>query len=147
MTVDQRLGRTNQAAQLAQALVGLPPDQPFPDPFLAEVEQLKTGEAAWTDLGDEWIKAGRVTQAAALLEKTVQTYPNSDRAMFLLGRARYRLGDLPGAEAILTRATQLAPGSVEAQVQLGIVQLAQGHAKEAQRSIRESRFGKNCWIN
>lgn len=151
LTVYQRLGRTNEAEHLAQTLPGLPADEPYPDPFAAEVKRLKTGEAAWTDLGDEWIKAGRVTDAAALLEKTVQTYPKSDRAMFLLGRARHRLGDLAGAEAILVRATQVAPGSVEAQVQLGVVQLAQARAREAQQSFRAAIQAKpnlaEAWFN
>jgi tetratricopeptide (TPR) repeat protein len=151
VTLHQRLGRTNEAEQVAKTLPELPADDPYPDPFLAEVKLLKTGEAAWTDLGDEWIKAGRVRDAAALLEKTVQTYPKSDRAMFLLGRARYRLGDLPGAEAMLARATQVAPASVEAQVQLGVVQLAQGHAQEAQKAFRTAIQAKpnlsEAWFN
>jgi tetratricopeptide (TPR) repeat protein len=132
----QRLGRTADAEQTAQALAQLPPDQPYPDPILAEVQQLKTGEAAWVERADDWIRSGRVREAAQLLEQTVQAYPKSDRAMFMLGRARLRLQDPVGAEAILRRATELAPGSVEAQVQLGVVQLTLGHNQDAQRSFR-----------
>ena len=102
--MNQRLGRTNQLEQLARTLAELPDDKPLPDPYLAEIQRLKTGEAAWIDLGDEWIKTGRVAEAARLLEQTVQTYPNSDRAMVFLGRARARLGDAAGAEAVLMRA-------------------------------------------
>ena len=151
VTVYQRLGRTQEAEQLARVLADMPADQSFPDPFLLEVQRFKTGEAAWIDIGDEWIKTGRLAEAADLLERTVQTYPKSDRAMFLLGRARYRLGDPAGAEAMLKRSIQLAPDSVEAHVQLGVVQLAQNRAKDAQLSFRQAIKAKpnvaEAWFN
>ena len=151
LSVTQRLGRTNEAEQLGKVLAGLPDDQPLPDPFLAEVEQLKTGEQAWIDRADEWIKAGRAADAARLLEKTVQTYPNSDHAMFFLGRARLRLGDTAGAEAILLRAITLAPGSLEAQMQLGVLRLSRGRAKDAQPCFRAAIQAKpnlaEGWFN
>lgn len=147
----QRLGRTTDSERLAKALAELPNDLPFQDPYLAEVQLCETGEAAWTECGDDWIKAGRAAEAAALLEKTVQTYTNADRAMFLLGRARFRLGDSAGAEAILQRSVKLAPQSVEAHVQLGVVQLARGDPKAAQRSFRAAIEAKpnipEAWFN
>ena len=151
LNVYQRLGRSNETEQLTRILAELPNDPPFPDPFLAEVQKLKTGEGAWTELGDEWTKAGRLAEAAQLLEKTLQTYPASDRAMFLLGRARLRLGDAAGAEAILMRAVQLAPGSIEAQMQLGVTRLRRGRAKEAQPCFRAAIQAKpnlgEAWFN
>jgi tetratricopeptide (TPR) repeat protein len=151
LNVNQRLGRTNEVEQAARLLAELPNDKPLTDPFFAEVEQLKTGEKTWVDLGDDWIKAGRVTEAAQLLEKAVQTYPNSDRAMFFLGRARLRLGDVAGAEAILSRAIALAPSSVEAQMQLGVVRLSRGQAKAAQPCFRAAIQAKpnlgEAWFN
>lgn len=151
LNVHQRLGHTNEAAQAAGILVGLPHDKPLSDPFLAEIERLKTGEAAWIELGDEWIKVGRVAEAAQLLEKTLQTYPKSDRAMFFLGRARLRLGDAARAEAILARAVALAPGNIEAQMQLGVTWLRQGRAREAQPCFRAAIQAKpnlgEAWFN
>src|SRR5688572_224638 len=111
----QRLGRTNEVARLAPIVTRLPGDERMPDPLQDELEQLKTGERASIELADEWINAGRAAEAAQLLEKTIQAYPRSDRAMFFLGRARLRLGNAAGAEAILLRAVELAPHSVEAQ--------------------------------
>jgi tetratricopeptide (TPR) repeat protein len=151
LNVNQRLGRTNEADQVGKVLAALPDDQPLPDPFLAEVEQLKTGEQAWIDQADEWIKSGRTADAARLLEKTVQTYPNSDHAMFFLGRARLRMGDAARAEAILLRAITLAPGSLEAQMQLGVLRLARGRAKDAQPCFRAAIQAKpnlaEAWFN
>ncbi len=151
LSLNQRLGRTNEAGQIARLLAELPNDQPLPDPIFAAVEKLKTGEKTWIDLGDEWIKAGRAAEAARLLEKTVQTYPNSDRAMFFLGRARLRLGDITGAEQILMRAVALAPGSVEAQMQLGVVRLNRGRAREAQPCFRAASQAQpnlpEAWFN
>ena len=151
LNVNQRLGRTNEAEQSARRLAELPNDQPWPDPFMAEVEKLQSGEKACIDLADEWIKTGRVAEAARLLEQTVRTYPNSDRAMFFLGRARLRLGDAAGAEAILLQAVRLAPESVEAQMQLGVTRLSRGHPKEAQACFRAAIQAKpnlgEAWFN
>jgi tetratricopeptide (TPR) repeat protein len=151
LNVNQRLGRTNQMEQLGRTMAELPNDQPWPDPFLAEIEQLKTGETARIDLGDEWIKAGRVADAARLLEQTVQMYPNSDRAMFFLGRARLRLGDAAAAEAILLRALEVAPASIEAQMQLGVSRLSQRRIQEAQSCFRAVIRNKpnlgEAWFN
>lgn len=151
LSVNQRLGRTNQAVQAARILAELPDDVALTDPFYAEVEQLKTGEKAWIDLADEWIKTGRVMDAAPLLEKTVQTYPKSDRAMFFLGRARLRLGDAAGAEAVLSRAVELAPDSVEAQMQLGVLRLTRGRPKSALPCFRAAIRAKpnlaEGWFN
>src|SRR2546426_1160193 len=47
LNLKQRVGRTNETEQLARILAELPHDKPLPDPFLAEIQQLKTGEAAW----------------------------------------------------------------------------------------------------
>jgi tetratricopeptide (TPR) repeat protein len=151
LNVNQRLGRTNEAEQVANILAGLPNDLPLPDPFFAQVEQLKTGEQVWMDQADDWMKGGRVADAARVLEKTIETYPKSDRAMFLLGRARLRLGDPAGAEAILMRAIALAPGSVEAQLQLGVTRLSQGRSKAAQPCFRAAIQAKpnlgEAWYN
>jgi Flp pilus assembly protein TadD len=147
----QRLGRTNEVARLAPIVIRLPGDEAMPDPLRDELEQLKTGERASIDLADEWINAGRAAEAAQLLEKTIQAYPRSDRAMFFLGRARLRLGDPAGAETILLRAVELAPRSVEAHVQLGVIQLTRGRPKDAQRSFWAAIQAKpnipEAWFN
>jgi protein O-GlcNAc transferase len=151
VNVTHRLGRTNQAEQLARVLAELPNDTPLADPLFAQVEELKTGEQAWMDLAEEWIKTGRVADAAQLLEKTVQTYPKSARAKFLLGRARQRLGDVNGAEAILVQAIELAPDSVEALMQLGVLRLGRGRPRDAQRCFRAAIQAKpnlgQAWLN
>jgi tetratricopeptide (TPR) repeat protein len=151
VNVNQKLGRTNEAGQAARILAELPDDVALADPFYAEVEQLKTGEKAWTDLADEWIKTGRLMDAAPLLEKTVQAYPKSDRALFFLGRVRLRLGDSAGAEAALSRAVELAPDSVEAQMQLGVLRLTKGRPKSALPCFRAAIRAKpnlaEGWFN
>lgn len=149
--IHQRQGQTEEAARLAAAMAALPNDEPMPDPFLAAIEALKTGEEAWINQADEWIKAGRPAEAVRLLEKTLASFPRSDRAMFFLGRARLRLGDAAGAEAILARAVEMAPESIEAQLQLGIARLSRGRTKEAQPCFRAAIRAKpnlgEAWYN
>jgi tetratricopeptide (TPR) repeat protein len=151
ITVYQRLGRSNEVGQLAPVLATLPNDVSFADPFMEEIEKLKTGENAWIDQADEWIKAGRFVEAARLLETTLERYPNSDRAMFFLGRARLRLGNSAGAEAILTRALELSPGKIEARMQLGVIHLTRGRNREAQKCFRAAIEAKpnlpEAWLN
>jgi tetratricopeptide (TPR) repeat protein len=151
LSVFQRLGRSNEIGQIASVLARLPNDEALPDPLEAEIEKLKIGEQRWLALADAWINTGRPAEAAQLLEKTVERYPSSYRAMFFLGRARLRLGDTAGAEAILQRAVELAPGSVEAQVQLGVIQLTRGRPADAQRSFRAAIEAKpnlpEAWFN
>jgi len=71
--------------------------------------------------------------------------------MFFLGRARARLGDVAGAEKILTRAVEVAPSSVEAQMQLGALRLNQGRARAAQPCFRAALQAKpnlpEAWFN
>ncbi len=151
LNVNQQLGRTNEAGRNAKALADLPNDEPPLDPYLSEVERLKTGEEAWINTADEWIKKGQVSEAAELLEKTLKSYPRSDRALFFLGRARLRLGDARGAESILTQAVDLAPDSIEAQLQLGATRLYRGRPKEAQACFRAAIKAKpnlgEAWFN
>lgn len=151
VNVNQRLGRTNEAERLARVLAELPDDQPAADPVFAEVLKLKTGEQVWLDQADELMKRGRFTEAAALLEKAVQTYPKSDHAMFFLGRARLRLGNAAGAEQVLARAVEIAPGSVEAQMQLGVVRMNRGRWREAEPCFRAAIQAKpnlgEAWFN
>jgi tetratricopeptide (TPR) repeat protein len=151
LTLNQRLGRTNQAEQTERILASLGDDEAVLDPFAAQVETLKTGEKVWTDRADEWIKAERAADAARLLEKTLQRYPKSARAMFFLGRARLRLGDPAGAEAVLSRAVELEPDSVETQMQLGALRLGQRRAKAAQPCFRAAIRAKpnlgEAWFN
>ncbi len=149
--IHQRQGQTEEVARLAATLATLPNDEPMPDPFLAEIEALKTGEEAWINQADDWIKAGRPAEAVRVLEKTLAAFPRSDRAMFFLGRARLRLGDAAGAETILARAVELAPESIEAQLQLGIARLSRGRTKEAQPCFRAAIRAKpnlgEAWYN
>jgi tetratricopeptide (TPR) repeat protein len=149
--VYERVGRTNEVEQLSQTLAKLANDTGLPDPVFAEVEKLKTGLNQAIDRADELINAGRVPDAVHLLESTLQSYPNSDRAYFFLGRARLRQGNLAGAEQMLVRSLQLAPSSVEAMVQLGIIQLAQRRTPDAQKSFRAAIAAKpnlpEAWYN
>jgi Flp pilus assembly protein TadD len=135
-SIYERLGRTNEARRLAAVLARLPNDAALADPLIADLERLKVGEHAAIDQADEWIKSGRAAEAAQFLEKTLETYPNSDRALFFLGRAYLRLGETARAESVLQRAIQLEPRKLEAHVQLGIVHLSRGRNAEAQQSFR-----------
>ena len=151
VSVNQRLGRTNEVEQLSAVLAKLPNDAPLPDPLYAEVERMKTGLAETIDRADELITAGHAAEAAQMLERTVQSYPNSDRAHFFLGRARLRLGNIAGAEQMLARALELSPESVETMVQFGVIRLSQRRNMEAQNFFRAAIKAKpnlpEAWYN
>ncbi|MGE3310228.1 MAG: tetratricopeptide repeat protein [Limisphaerales bacterium] len=136
LALHQRLDRAAEVERLTSRLNQLPDDLAWTDPFREKIDSLKTGENTWIDRADEWIQAGRVGDAAKLLEKTLGAYPDSDRARFFLGRARHRLGDLQGAESVLKQAISRSPGMLEAHMQLGVVCLARGRNAEARNAFQ-----------
>jgi tetratricopeptide (TPR) repeat protein len=62
--------------------------------------------------------AGDATESEAQFLRVVQLDPDHARAHHQLGMLRARRGDLPGALASLRRATELAPGLVDANREL-----------------------------
>ena len=149
--VQQRLGDSAGANESLRAAVTLPEKHIWPDPYLVEINRLRTGVGAATDDADTWLKTGKCREAAALLQETTRDYPGNMKAWLLLGRAWKQCTNYAAAENALRRAIEIEPASAEARVEYGIVLYAQAKYSEAEANYREAiRIQPNlaeAWFN
>lgn len=81
---------------------------------------------------------GNLFEAVRLYQEVLEHQPNWGAANYDLGYAYYLLGNLPGAERYLTRATQLDPGRPGGYFYLGLTKLKMGRVDEAANSLRQA---------
>ncbi len=117
--VCERLGDAEGAETERRRVADLPPDQPWPDPLIQEVERLQTGLANRLDRADTLLGRGQAGEAADLLGEVVRDHPESAQAHLDLGRALIRLGRLDAAEAELRQGLRLDPTAVNGHYLLG----------------------------
>ncbi|HEV8376742.1 MAG TPA: tetratricopeptide repeat protein, partial [Candidatus Polarisedimenticolia bacterium] len=79
----------------------------------------------------EVYRAGRFSEAAALLEKGLSRYPKNAGLATLLGWSRLRMSELAQARLAFDGAARLDPKSAEAHTGLGYVSLRQKRSEEA----------------
>lgn len=85
---------------------------------------LLLGGCGWTSLrGETALSLGRYDEAPVYVEHALVESPDSAEARFGLGLARYRLGALDDAAAVLTRAVQEAPRRLDVRLYLALVQI------------------------
>jgi tetratricopeptide (TPR) repeat protein len=118
--IQQRSGNATAAEEARRQAAGLPDDPIWPDPFVEEVAQLRTGKQAALERADKKLRRGRISEAVSLLQDTVRAYPDSDWAWYLLGKALNQRQDWLAAEQALRRAAQLTPEAAEIQFQRGV---------------------------
>ena len=82
-------------------------------------------------------KAGRVGDAAALLEKAVAERPADDDLRLGLSRLYTRMGSLAKAEAVLTARLEIDPKNNAAAVALAALYLITGRPDDAQKLYRD----------
>jgi tetratricopeptide (TPR) repeat protein len=136
--IHQRQGNPGAAEEARRQGVALPDDPTWPDPFALEVAQLRTGKQAALERADKRLRQGQISEAVALLEDTVQDYPDSDWAWYLLGKAFNRRHDWPAAEQALRRAAQLTPESAEIQFHRGVALSQLQKLQEATACFRKA---------
>src|SRR5439155_23956179 len=116
----QRRGDPAAAEEARRQGAALPDDPTWPDPFVEEVAQLRTGKQAALERADKRLRQGRIAEAVTLLQDTVRDYPNSDWAWYLLGKAHNLRHDWLAAEQALRRAAELTPAAAEIQFHRGV---------------------------
>ncbi len=98
---------------------------------------LRTADLRWAYLQARVLQgAGRLDQAAALLERSLALAPGYLPAMVALGEIRLEQNRLEEAEVILRRALEVSSLSPSALAVLGQVQLARGEFAAAAESLR-----------
>ncbi len=89
----------------------LPSEEAFsPEKFkLAEALARNPESVLFLPLAEEFVKAGRLSEAILILEEGLKTHPTSHAARVALGRAYYQAGDNAKARALLEEAVELSP--------------------------------------
>jgi tetratricopeptide (TPR) repeat protein len=89
----------------------LPSEEAFsPEKFkLAEALARNPASVLFLPLAEEFVKAGRLSEAILILEEGLKTHPTSHAARVALGRAYYQAGDNAKARALLEEAVELSP--------------------------------------
>lgn len=138
--VEQRLGRPEAAEKAIRNSAMLPPDVPWPDPFLAEVARHRVGFKGLSEQTKQLLDQSRHAEAQPLLDRLVKEYPAAAEGWLLLGRSRLERNDCAGAESCFRKVLQLATDSVNGHAQLGVALLCQERYADAipifQRAIR-----------
>lgn len=132
----RRLGRTEEAERFVSRSGGQELD--FPDPIVAELEQLAKGSAAHLARGNLAAFEGDPAEQIAQYRGAVEAAPEDALARDSLGLALAVSGKMDEALEQLTEAVRLAPESGEIRHHRGRVLTALGRSVEAQAEIEEA---------
>jgi tetratricopeptide (TPR) repeat protein len=136
-TIRQRLGDAPDAETATRIATSLPPDQKWPDPYAREAAQYRIGRQAWLEQAQQYLRQGRLDEAAPLIERVLTEYPEAAEGWLLLGRLRLLQKDLAVAEQALSEHLRRTGDSVDGQMQLGLVLLYQQRNAEAAACFRK----------
>jgi len=119
----RKLGERKLAEEDESRALQLPEeDEPWPDPFAAEVSNLQRGLRARLRAADSLQAAGRVGQAVQLLQDTVRAYPTSHEPWLRLANLWVKQERLDLAEQAARGAIAADAGSIQAWFALGCCQ-------------------------
>jgi tetratricopeptide (TPR) repeat protein len=136
--VYHQLGDAAAAAGELALLPELPDNAGWPDPFVEEVERLRTDVEGQAFLARQLLNHGRGREALQLLRETVQAHPDSPRAYLELGRAFMTLKDYATAAKVRQEAVRHDPDAFEARFDLGISFQRQAKFAEAAETYRRA---------
>jgi protein O-GlcNAc transferase len=107
------------------------PDEGFADPFQAEVTLLRGDARALSEQAHPLLAAGRLDDAAALIDRLSREHPTFPDTWLLTGRLQYLRKKYGPAEQSLRRFLDLSPQSTQGLFQLGSVLLTESRFVEA----------------
>jgi tetratricopeptide (TPR) repeat protein len=136
--VYRRLGDRQAAERESARLAGVPADPSWPDPLIAEAEELQTGVEARIARAERLLQAGHGSEAFALLQQTIRTHPEADRAYLVLGRVALAEKELGLSEQALRQAVRQAPDAVVPRFLLGCSLFLQEKVPEAASEFRRA---------
>jgi tetratricopeptide (TPR) repeat protein len=139
------------AGQAVQRSAAMPPDEGFGDPFESEVTLLRGDSRVLGEQAHPLLAAGRLDEAAALIERMRSEHAEDPETWLLAGRLCLLRKDLAGAEQALRKHIGMSPRSVQGLFQLGLVLLARERFDEAASTFEKTTdlkkdFGP-AWYN
>ena len=132
----ERVGEHAIAESERRRLAELPQDGSWPDDAAQQISKRRVGLVARLNQVRQYGIQGRVPDAIALLQDTVQRYPKSDETWFSLGKVLFISNDPVGAKRALLKSIELAPNDAEYTFTLGFVELSQRNHEEAAKFFR-----------
>ena len=134
--VKERLGDPTAAQAAMRQAALLPPDAPWPDPFLAELAAQKADTQTLMRRAQKMQSAGYIGDAQRDLEAVEGNHP----AMLLLieGRRRLAAGDVDAAEQALREAVRTEPTFAQTHFWLGMALLQKHDDAGAASSFRQT---------
>ena len=134
--VDQRLGDEAAANEATHRAAALPPDAPWPDPFLKEVFDLKADSQTLIRQAEDLRVQGQAEEAQAAFEELEDNHPATAR--LLEGRRRLAAGNLKAAEQAFRDAVLAEPAFAQTHFWLGTALLEQHDGAGAAASFRQA---------
>ncbi len=136
--IHQRLGDQAAATQDYRLLASLPDDRDWPNPFVEEVEQLRTGKQGGIERVNDLLAQNQVPAAITLLQEQVRRAPEAEWAWFRLGLLLIEREDFAEGERALRAADRLRPESAGTQFYLGVALFRRQEVREAARYFRRA---------
>jgi tetratricopeptide (TPR) repeat protein len=136
--VRQRRGDQAGADEARRHAESLPDDEDWPDPLREQVEHLRVGRQGDRQHAYELFQQDRLSEAIALLRRTLQDYPDASGDWLFLGQLLLRRQDVPAAEKAFRTAIEKDPKSAEAHFYLGAVLSHQAKWDEAAACFRQA---------
>ncbi len=134
--VQQRLGDPMAAQAATRQAAALPPDAPWPDPFMAELAAMKADTQTLIRQAQSLQNSGRNADAQTAMEEAEGNHPATPQ--LLEGRRRLAAGDVQGAEQSLRQAVSAEPTLAQTHFWLGMALLAKHDAAGATASFRQA---------
>jgi tetratricopeptide (TPR) repeat protein len=136
--VHQRRGDRAAAEQALHQGQALPEDDPWPDSLAEQFQEMGVGRLMTLTRAYSLIRQDRIPEAIALIQRSLEEYPDLGWDWLLLGRAFLRAKDVPAAEQAFRTALQKEPSSVEANFYLGVILFLQSKPREATPYFRKA---------
>jgi cytochrome c-type biogenesis protein CcmH/NrfG len=113
----------------------LPDDEPWPDPFVQEVERLRVGPSAKLRTVAALLGQSRGQEAILMLKDVVGQHPKAAEPRLMLGEVLNRAGAYADARETLLELTKQFPESVEGWFQLGVAEFQLGNTTAATKAF------------
>lgn len=113
-------------------------DLEWPDPFMVEAGNLRTGRRAWLDGAENYFRQGEPEKSLPLVELVLKHYPEEAKGHLFKGRIEMVRRQYPQATAAFRAAIHRDPENIEARVQLGVSLIHQKLMEEAEIVLMEA---------
>lgn len=126
----RRLGETASATAFQRRAKELPPEQPWPDPYVQKAKEYEAGPRRHAARAEQLAQRGQPGEHLGALREMAAEAGDS-LSHYRLGMALAQTGDYTAAEPVLKSALKQSPQLFSARFALGVVLLRQGEQAAA----------------